>query len=296
MKRRPTVPALCLVAALLAPAAAAPQDVDLGDLEIGLHVGRATFSLAKAMRKITPEDEHYLGRAVAAEILARYPVYDDPEARRYLERVGGSLALASERTEVYGGYHFVLLDADEVNAFACPGAFVFVTRGMLRATHDEDTLAAVRAHEIAHLEGRHGLRLIKEKRWKKFLAVVGTGAVAGTVSGRALRRLTAALGGMAEGLFVTLYKKGYGKKLEKEADALAAEILERAGYDPHALGEMLTAMERQLDRHRGGFGRTHPKPGKRMRMAREAIPEEPSPRPEARTERYRAALERALAP
>ena len=97
-------------------------------------------------------------------ILARYKVYEDAPLTGYVNRVGGLVAAVSERPETYGGYHFWVLDSDGINAFAAPGGFVFVTRGLLAQAPDEEAVAAVLAHEVGHVCLKHGLKAIKQSR------------------------------------------------------------------------------------------------------------------------------------
>lgn len=306
-RARPPLPALVaalllgsLVTPLATPLSAQIIDFGLSDderraLEIGIKVGQTAYSLAKAMDHLTPEDEYYLGRAVAAQILALHPPYEDPEAHRYVNLVGRSLTLASDRPEVYDGYRFAILDSEEINAFACPGAIVFVTRGMLRLTDSEDELAAVLAHEIGHIQSQHGREVIEEKRWKKFWAVAGTGAVAGLGS-KVARQLAVSLGFLAENLFVAIHTKGYGKKLEREADPQAVEILERTGYDPHALVRVLEKLaERRDEDGKKGILRSHPKPKGRLDDLGKLRKAAPRPIPEARRLRFEQALGAARA-
>jgi len=293
--------ALLLSLALPAVPASAQIDFGLSDdeeraLRIGIKAGQTIYSLAKAMDHLTPEDQFYLGRATAAHILATYPLYEDPEALRYVNLIGQSLVLASTRPEVYDGYRFAVLDSEEINAFACPGALVFITRGMLRLTRTEDELAAVLAHEIAHIQSQHGRQVIEEKRWKKFWAVAGTGAVVG-MGNKVVSQLAFTLGSMSDDLFVALHTKGYGKKLEKEADPQAVEMLQRTGYDPHALVRVLEGLaERREEDGKKGFLRTHPKPQGRLEELGKLRKAEPRPVPAARQERFHQALGSARAP
>ncbi|MCX8107663.1 MAG: M48 family metalloprotease, partial [Verrucomicrobiae bacterium] len=121
-------------------------------------ITRTTTAAAKAFESITPEQEYYIGRAVAATILKTYRPYEDETANRYLTVLGQALALASDRPETFCGYHFLILDTDEINAFAMPGGLIFVSRGLLRCCKHEDAVAAVLAHEIGHVECQHGLK------------------------------------------------------------------------------------------------------------------------------------------
>ncbi len=134
---------------------------------------KTVMSAKEAKQSFTYEQEHYLGRAIAAAILDKYGLYKDPSANRYVTLVGQTVAAHSDLPQTFGGYRFLILDSDEVNALAAPGGIIFITRGMLRACENEDQLAAVLAHEVAHVQARHGVELIKDSRWKKF----GTEAV-----------------------------------------------------------------------------------------------------------------------
>ncbi|RPJ39713.1 MAG: peptidase M48, partial [Planctomycetaceae bacterium] len=127
-------------------------------------ITRGAQAVEKSWQDLTPEQEYYVGRAVAAQVLQSYPPLDRPQANEYLNLLGQSLAIFSERPETFGGYHFLLLDSDEINAFAAPGGLILVSRGMLRCCQSEDELAAVLAHEICHVEQKHGLSAIKQSR------------------------------------------------------------------------------------------------------------------------------------
>ena len=200
------------------------------DLQRATSLGRVAYSLPKAIDRMTPEDEYYLGRAVAARLVSEYGVVVDPAATAYLNRVGHLLALQSDRPYVFEGYHFILLDSDEVNAFACPGAFVFVTRGMLRRLAGEDMLAAVLAHEIAHVQNRDGKRAIEEKYWRKFWNLALDQALA-ELTTPVVGALSQALGAMAGDYYRILTSKGFDKAREAAADAVVARSIAAGGPD-----------------------------------------------------------------
>ena len=143
--------------------------------ELGAAVGEATGTInrqqaesitkgaaavGKTFDDITPEQEYYIGRAVAATVLSKYKPYDISAGNEYLNVLGQGLALSSDRPETFGGYHFLIMDSDEINAFSAPGGLVLVSRGLIRCCPNEDALAAVLAHEIGHVEKQHGLRAI----------------------------------------------------------------------------------------------------------------------------------------
>ena len=93
---------------------------------------KVTQAVRKSFAEITEGEEYYIGRAVAALILSRYSVYKNKSVTTYVNRVGQAVAIHSERPEIYAGYHFLVLNTDEVNALAAPGGFIFITKGLLK--------------------------------------------------------------------------------------------------------------------------------------------------------------------
>jgi predicted Zn-dependent protease len=253
-------------------------------------INRTVEGLERYWTDITPEQEHYIGRAVAATLLAEYPPLDDPAANRYLNQLGQSLVLVSERPETFGGYRFLLLDSDEVNAFACPGGLILVTRGLVRCCESEDALAAVLAHEIGHVAGKHGLRAIKSSRLTSALTILATES-ARTFGSEDVAQLTEDLEGSISDITRTLVSSGYSRDLEREADRAAVAILDDIGYSPHGLDAMLEVMQRRWSPRGPGFMRTHPSPQDRRRevgpLLAGAAPLAP---PAARQQRFGSAL------
>jgi predicted Zn-dependent protease len=139
-------------------------------------IDRMALETEKAARPITEQEEYYLGRAVAATILGKYPVYSNERSARYSNEVGQALALASDRPFTYGGYHFVILDTDEVNALSCPGGIIFITRGMLKKAQNEEELAATLAHEVGHVNHKDGAGAIQRARWVQVVTLLGSEA------------------------------------------------------------------------------------------------------------------------
>lgn len=246
-------------------------------------------SLNASFDALTPEQEYYIGRAVAAEVLAGANVYDDDAAQAYVNRVGQTLAQASDMPDVFGGYHFFVLDSDERNALAAPGAFIFVTRGLLRACSTEDQLAAVLAHEIAHVVNRDGIRAVQQSERVDALAKLG---VSEALASGNLGVLEKALGDIAHTMTGTLLKHGYSRALEAKADEAALVLLARVGYRQMALIELL----RNLDRDPSGAStpamfRTHKSLKKRISAATRMIGGDPGDPPSVRRKaRFDAAL------
>lgn len=293
---------LCVIAfALFAQPGMSQFSIGVGDddhngINIDIFQAAKTVrSAAEAKKSFTYEQEYYLGRAFAANILSQYDVYDDPAANRYVTLVGQTVAMHSNLPQTFGGYRFIILDSDEVNALSAPGGIIFITRGMLRACDDEDQLAAVLAHEVAHVQDRHGVALIKDSRWKKF----GTDAVflfASGVEGGDLSTAVNVFGDMVKDVTNRILTKGYGKKLEKAADTDALVILERAGYDPWQSVALMENMKERLVKGRKDFIKTHPKPKDRIKTIDKALKGAPEAReePGIRVSRFHAALDRAL--
>ncbi len=276
--------------------------------EIGATVGEATGAIrpeeAESLRRagvavgrtfedITPEQEYFIGRAVSATILSSYRPYNNPAANEYLNLLGQALALASDKPETFGGYRFLILDSDEINAFAAPGGFIFVSRGMIRLCRSEDELAAVLAHEIGHVQHNHGLRAIKSSRLVTAFTVLAIETTR-TLAGDEVRQLTEAFEGSISDITHTLMTSGYSRRSEREADLAAVTILQRVGYDPRGMVQMLEAMSRELRPGALDFARTHPDPQDRIRdvlhvLDTHRVPAIPAP-PE-RDRRFRLAMQ-----
>lgn len=139
-------------------------------------IDRLALQTEKAIRPMNEQEEYYVGRAVAATILGQYRLYRNERLTRYLNEVGQAVALASSRPFTYGGYHFAVLDTDEVNALACPGGIIFISRGMLKKAQNEEEVAAILAHEIAHVSHKDGLGAIQSARWAEVVTALGTEA------------------------------------------------------------------------------------------------------------------------
>lgn len=251
-------------------------------------INRTAAAVEKTFQDITPEQEHYVGRAVAAAVLHAYKPFDQVAANRYLNVLGQTLVLCSNRPETYGGYRFLVLDSDEVNAFAAPGGLVLVTRGLIRCCATEDMLAAVVAHEIGHIEAKHGLRAIKTGRLNSALTTIGVEA-GKNLGGADLASVTQVFEESITDISATLMNSGYSRSLEREADVAAVRILRKAGYDPQALVKMLETMQARMQGDHRGFGKTHPSPAERIKLlagAAGGVPQTPAP---ARQKRFAAA-------
>lgn len=253
-------------------------------------ISRGAKAVAKTFQDITPEQEYYIGRAIGAVIVGRYPPYRDSQVNTYINVLGQTLAQASDLPETFNGYRFLVLDSDEINALSAPGGLIFVTRGLLRCCEHEDAAAAVLAHEIAHVQFRHGLRAINTSRLTEALTIVGTESVK-TFGGQDLANLTRMFEGSISDITQTLINTGYSRSQEYEADAAAITIMKRVGYSPAGLTDMLEVMKNNLRPGGFDFAKTHPSPQNRISQAGKLLAgSESLQKPAHRQSRFEAAM------
>jgi len=233
-------------------------------------LGRATKAVAKTFVDITPEQEYYIGRAVGATILKTYKPLDNKKLNRYLNLLGQTMAQASDKPETFGGYHFLVLDTDEINAFAAPGGLIFISRGMIKLCDNEDDLAAVLAHEVGHVQNLHGLKAIEDGRLTSAFTILAAEG-AKSFGGQELSELTDVFEGSIGDISSTLMNSGYARSAEHEADESAIVIIRRVGYNPYGLVQMLENMDRELKPGGGGFADTHPDPKDRIADVKKMI-------------------------
>ncbi|MDD5483771.1 MAG: M48 family metallopeptidase [Kiritimatiellae bacterium] len=233
-------------------------------------VKKAGGAVAKTFESITPEQEYYIGRTVGAVIINKYRACGNEEADHYLNVLGQALAQFSDRPETFGGYHFLFMDSDEINAFSAPGGLIFISRGMLQCCQNEDALAAVLAHEIGHVQRQHGLQAIKNSRLNAAFSILAAES-AKQFGGQDLKDLTTAFEGSINDITATMMNSGYARSCEREADKAAVVIMQRAGYDPNGLIAMLLEMKKRLKPGGFDFAKTHPPPSSRIADITRAI-------------------------
>ncbi len=234
-------------------------------------VTKVAVALRNSFADITDEEEYYIGRSVSALVLARYPVYANEPLTQYVNKVGSAVAAYSDRPETYAGYHFLVLDSDEINALAAPGGFVFITKGLLKECHDEEMLAAVLAHEVGHVNAKHGLKAIKQSRLVDAFKIIGSEA-AKKYSSAEVAELTNLFQGVLSDIAGELIEKGYDRKLEYEADGLSIKFTNATGYSPLGLSDFLKDLA-AVSKQEGGKGwfQTHPTPQDRLERVNRQI-------------------------
>lgn len=257
---------LFLIAIILCLCSCKTVDIDKA-LDITFTTIQATETAA---RPISEEEEYYVGRAVAARIFSYYPLYENPQLTNYINSIGKVIVLHSEKPFIFGGYHFALLNTDEINAFACPGGIVLITRGMLKLVKSEDELAAVIAHEIAHLNHRDGINSIKQARWTEALTIIGT-KTAKQLGNEEIIKLVNIFEASVDDILKTLITNGYSRTQEYAADEKALQYLKKAGYNPRALIDVLEKLAKNT-KSKGGLLSTHPDPLDRINNLKDKIP------------------------
>lgn len=202
------------------------------------------------------EAEIQFGQEVAARILGREARYIDDKLTRYINLIGKTLVLHSGRHDI--NYYFIVIDNDYANAFSAPGGYIFISSGALRIAEDESEIAAVLAHEIAHITARH---IIKDMDIKGSdnSAVSGLTQFLSTFSD--VTRV--AINQAADKAINILFSEGYKIEEEFEADDIAMQLLAETGYDPTALYRYLARADTQGKDIETSGKKTHPSPAAR---------------------------------
>jgi predicted Zn-dependent protease len=264
-----------LLTTILSIAAVLPADA----LQSGWRQ-RKTAGLQSVPTKDDVREEMRFGREVAARIIGRYGLYDRADLMRYVNLVGASVAMNTDRQELE--FHFAVLNTDEINAYAAPGGYVFVTRGALSKMQDEAELAGVLAHEISHITGMH---IVKE------LSIKGTedstaAGFARVIGGTTEAARTAFSQAVDKALDV-LFKDGYRREDEVQADKTAASYTALAGYDPSGLARYLQRIGPIKEKTTEVLDKTHPAFTERVAWLRATIQEEGMETKGARVARQR---------
>ena len=212
---------------------------------------------------MSEDQEIEVGRQAHQQILKQYRVYEDTALQNYVADLVEKLAVNSHRSHLI--FHSTVLDSPQVNAFALPGGYIYVTRGIMAYMNSEAELAGVLGHEIGHVTARHGVRQQSASTVAGVLAAV-VGATTG-VRGAA----------DATNIAGTALLRGYGREHELEADRLGAEYLAKTGYDPQEMIKVVGILksqeefDKQLAKEEGreprayhGLFATHPANDKRL--------------------------------
>jgi predicted Zn-dependent protease len=214
---------------------------------------------------VSTDEEARLGKESDPAIRAEFGTYSDEELAVYVQNLGRKLALRSELPNL--DWHFTVLDSPVVNAFALPGGYIYITRGLLAHATSEAQLAGVLGHEIGHVTARHSAQQISRQQ------ILGVGLGIGSILSPEVARWRD-LAGTGLGLLQMRFSRSH----ERQADELGIRYMLRAGYDPREVPAFFDVLDR-LQRRSGSsiptWMSTHPAPENRMettrQLAREAI-------------------------
>jgi len=254
--------ALLLLAIALLPAPAGAQF----RLDINRLIDSAR-DIGRASGETDEKQEIQIGREMAATLLGAAPLVANDAMQRYVNSVGRWLASQTERPDL--PWSFGVLEAPQLNAFAAPGGFIFVTRGLVERMRSESELAGVLAHEIAHVLQKHHLKAIQKS------AQVG---LATNVLALAMQDQNSAARDKLIAFGREMYARGLDRSDELEADRLGMVIAARAGYDPWGLPAVLQTLQAMNPQDSGLalMFKTHPAPAERLgALEKAAAPLEP---------------------
>jgi predicted Zn-dependent protease len=225
----------CAVAPMMISSAV--SKMDMNDVQ---NLVTKVQKVSDGQRDLTQAEEISLGEGVASNMLGAAPLLQDKKAQRYVNQVGLWLAMQTERADL--PWHFAVLDDNEFNAFAAPGGYVFITRGLLLSMRNEAELAGVLAHEIAHVVRKHHLQALKTTNAKNAWAEAGTSFLSSAPVAAKAGQMSPAIAKLA-GAATEMYTRGLDKDDEYEADRMAVVIAARAGYDPYGLPAVLQSLQ-----------------------------------------------------
>lgn len=212
---------------------------------------------------LTTQDEESLGEEVAIEIDYAMPILYDPEITQYIQSVGYRLtnALEKEGQGPLFRYEFKVINDDVINAFALPGGFIYVHRGLLEKVENESEIAGLLAHEIGHAWAHHGARI-----WSKMILISGI-AIAVEESIPEKNKKWKAVAAIAGGFTIVFTQLKYSRDMEREADFVGVHLMTEAGYNPDGMVTLFQKFDKlnHADPHSfQTFFSTHPTPAERI--------------------------------
>jgi predicted Zn-dependent protease len=245
--------AVCATALAAAAGLATAASFDIGRI---LGAGK---DLATAAGGMDEKEEIAVGREVAGRMLGAAPLVADPGLQAYVNRVGRWVASQTERPDL--PWHFGVIDSPAINAFAAPGGYVLITRGLYEILDSEAQLAGVLGHEIGHIVQRHHVTVMQKS------AAVSAGAQIAQARDRS------AIVANLIGTGAEVFARGLDKSAEFEADRMGVVLAARAGYSPYGLVEVLHKLSARgsEDASLALLFKTHPHPGERLTEIGQAL-------------------------
>ena len=212
-------------------------------------------------KKPSKSEEIALGREITGNILGAAPLVKDAVLQKYVNEVGRWVASQSERADL--PWHFGVIESEDLNAFAAPGGYVLITKGLYKKLDNEAQLAGVLGHEIAHVVKKHQLKVIQKQQ----LLNMGANFLSGKL-GKNNQSIQKVIGSGAE-----ISARSLDKDAEYEADSMGMVLAARAGYEPFGLAEVLQTLEltNPADSSVALLFKTHPAPDERLAKLSEAV-------------------------
>lgn len=221
---------------------------------------------------MSEKKEVKIGKEMHEKIIAQTPPYADAELQAYVQAVGQRLAAKSSRPKLE--WHFTVMDSQTINAFALPGGYVYINRGLLAYLQSEAQLAAVLAHEIGHITEKHASKQKSAGNISKVLSTVAAVIVGYQTGSSTVAGVTQDVGSTLGSAVVS----GYGRDMELESDEVGAKLIGAAGYDPQAMVQVIGVLKDQENferrkaketgkKYRGyhGLFSSHPRNDQRLR-------------------------------
>ena len=243
--------AVFVLAAMFVAGSAAPAQAQLGGLGKLKKIGDKAVDTKDKIDALnfTEEEEKQLGEQVSQKLRDRFGVVQSEPVTKYVTLVGKVIAASSSRPNL--DWQFIVLDTDGVNAYAAPGGFVHITRGLLGLMKNEAQLAGVLGHEVTHIAVKHTIRSIQKNKSSEFAAdtVGGSGGLK-----------TALIAKVADLSFRNIFDGAFSREDEEESDKFGAQMAGKAGYVAGGMAEVLKMIaERNAGREeRNGFFSSHP--------------------------------------
>lgn len=212
----------------------------------------------------TPQMDIQVGKQAAQDAIKQLPMCNDPKADAYLTKIGMRLVAHLNTGGVQYPWEFHCVNDKAINAFALPGGYVFVNRGVIEVADDEAQLAAVMAHELSHVALRHGTNQASKAQAAQGLLGIAGGLFGGSVSGALLTQLGAFAAG---GVLLR-----YSRSAETQADVMGTQVLYDSGYDPRAMAQFFEKLEAETKgKNPPEFFSDHPSPEHRLDRVQEEV-------------------------
>lgn len=237
----------------------------------------------KSLILVSTQQEISIGKELVKQVEKQGKVVEDSVVNSYVSEIGNRIAKISDRPDL--DYAFKVLADSQINAFACPGGFVYVYSGLLKKMDNEAQLAGVLAHEISHVVARHSVQRLQE--------VLGLQMLISVALGKESHQATEKMANTGLGLIL----QGYGRQNEFEADKFGTYYMAQAGYNPSGMLELLTKLSQQENGKPSGFEglfASHPQTEDRIKKVKEQVstwPKEITGR-SLQEDRYRKVIQR----